>query len=309
MIGYVTVGSNDLEKARGFYDALMPAIGASRIMEFGDNFTMYGTGMGKPGFAVCKPHDGNAATAGNGNMASIACDSRAKVDALYAKAMALGGSCEGAAGGSRRGGRAGVLRRLFPRPRRQQARRFLHRPCAASLSGDAGSAQPRWRSGRGGYGNRRQGRGGAGQGRRGWSSRACRGRRLRGSLQGDCGAWRPVADRRRRRRDDQRRRLGAGWHRHHPRHPAPGNAQSFCARPRHSRRPRRSGAGDCARRRPARRRGRDERSRVHQQQRHRTLSVDGRRPRSPAAGGSAEASAWRCSSPRFERWPGSTTSA
>ena len=34
---------------------LMPAIGASRIMEFGDNFTMYGTGMGKPGFAVCKP--------------------------------------------------------------------------------------------------------------------------------------------------------------------------------------------------------------------------------------------------------------
>jgi predicted lactoylglutathione lyase len=98
MIGYVTVGSNDLEKARGFYDALMPAIGASRIMEFGDNFTMYGTGMGKPGFAVCKPHDGNAATAGNGNMASIACDSRAKVDALYAKAMELGGTDEGAPG-------------------------------------------------------------------------------------------------------------------------------------------------------------------------------------------------------------------
>ena len=91
MIGYVTVGSNDLEKSRRFYDALMPTIGASRIMEFGDNFTMYGTGMGKPGFAVCKPHDGNAASAGNGNMASIACDSRTKVDALHAKAMELGG--------------------------------------------------------------------------------------------------------------------------------------------------------------------------------------------------------------------------
>ena len=102
MIGYVTVGSNDLEKARGFYDALMPAIGASRIMEFGDNFTMYGTGMGKPGFAVCKPHDGNAATAGNGNMASIACDSRAKVDALYAKAMELGGTRRRPAGSARR---------------------------------------------------------------------------------------------------------------------------------------------------------------------------------------------------------------
>ena len=98
MIGYVTVGSNDLDKSRGFYDALMPVIGAKRIMEFGDNFTMYGTGLGKPGLAVCKPHDGNAATAGNGNMASIACDSRARVDALYAKAMELGGSCEGPPG-------------------------------------------------------------------------------------------------------------------------------------------------------------------------------------------------------------------
>ena len=98
MIGYVAVGSNDLEKSRAFYDALMPVIGAGRIMEFGDNFTMYGTGLGKPGLAVCKPHDGNAATAGNGNMASIACDSRARVDALYAKAMELGGSCEGPPG-------------------------------------------------------------------------------------------------------------------------------------------------------------------------------------------------------------------
>lgn len=98
MIGYVTVGSNDLVKAREFYDQLMPTIGASRIMEFGDNFTMYGTGMNRPGLAVCKPYDGSAATAGNGNMASIACDSRAKVDALYAKAMDLGATDEGAPG-------------------------------------------------------------------------------------------------------------------------------------------------------------------------------------------------------------------
>jgi catechol 2,3-dioxygenase-like lactoylglutathione lyase family enzyme len=98
MIGYVTVGSNDLEKARSFYDALMPAIAASRIMEFGDNFTMYGTGMNRPGFAICKPYNGDPAAAGNGNMAAIACDSRAKVDALYAKAMELGGTDEGAPG-------------------------------------------------------------------------------------------------------------------------------------------------------------------------------------------------------------------
>jgi len=98
VIGYVTVGSNDLPKARNFYDILMPAIGASRIMEFGDNFTMYGTGMGKPGLAVVKPYDGRAAACGNGHMAAIVCDSRAKVDALHAKAMELGGTDEGAPG-------------------------------------------------------------------------------------------------------------------------------------------------------------------------------------------------------------------
>ena len=98
MIGYVTVGSNDLDKARGFYDQLMPAIGAKRIMEFGDHFTIYGSGMNRPGLAVCKPYNGNSATVGNGNMAAIACDSRAKVDALYAKAMELGGTDEGPPG-------------------------------------------------------------------------------------------------------------------------------------------------------------------------------------------------------------------
>jgi catechol 2,3-dioxygenase-like lactoylglutathione lyase family enzyme len=98
MIGYVTVGSNDLDRARAFYDELMPVIGAGRMMEFGDNFTMYGTGMGNPGLAVCRPYDGNPATAGNGNMASMIVDSRAKVDALYAKAIELGGSCEGPPG-------------------------------------------------------------------------------------------------------------------------------------------------------------------------------------------------------------------
>ncbi len=98
MIGYVTVGSNDLDKSRAFYDALMPSIGASRIMEFGDNFTMYGTSLGRPGLAICKPYNGNSANAGNGNMAAIACDTREKVDALYAKAIELGGTDEGPPG-------------------------------------------------------------------------------------------------------------------------------------------------------------------------------------------------------------------
>jgi catechol 2,3-dioxygenase-like lactoylglutathione lyase family enzyme len=98
MIGYVTIGSNDLEKARSFYDALMPTLGAGRMLEFGDNFTMYGTGMGRPGLAVCKPYNGDEASIGNGNMTAIACATRAKVDAIHSKAMELGASDEGAPG-------------------------------------------------------------------------------------------------------------------------------------------------------------------------------------------------------------------
>jgi catechol 2,3-dioxygenase-like lactoylglutathione lyase family enzyme len=98
MIGYVVVGSNDLDRARQFYDQLMPTIGAGRILEFGENFTMYGTSMGRPALAVAKPYDGRPATAGNGNMAAFALDTRAKVDALYARAIELGGTCEGPPG-------------------------------------------------------------------------------------------------------------------------------------------------------------------------------------------------------------------
>ena len=99
MIGYATVGTNDIDRARGFYDDLLGQIGARRVMEFPQNgFTMYGTGARAPGLAVTRPYNGEAATAGNGNMAAIVVDSRDKVDRLHAKAMELGGADEGAPG-------------------------------------------------------------------------------------------------------------------------------------------------------------------------------------------------------------------
>lgn len=98
MIGYVTLGSNDLASARAYYDALFGSIGAARLMEFGENFTMYGTAWGKPAVAITKPYNGEAASAGNGNMTAIVMDSRDKVDAFYNKAMELGGSDEGPPG-------------------------------------------------------------------------------------------------------------------------------------------------------------------------------------------------------------------
>jgi len=99
MIGYVTLGTNDLDRARAFYDALLAELGARRLMEFPENgFTLYGTSFGKPGIAVTRPYNGEPAVAGNGNMAAIVVDAREKVDGLYAKAMALGASDEGAPG-------------------------------------------------------------------------------------------------------------------------------------------------------------------------------------------------------------------
>jgi catechol 2,3-dioxygenase-like lactoylglutathione lyase family enzyme len=101
MIGYVTLGSNDMVKARGFYDALCGSIGAKRIMDFGEGdggFTMWGTSFDVPGIAVTKPFDQQPATVGNGCMTALVVDERAKVDALHAKALALGGSCEGPPG-------------------------------------------------------------------------------------------------------------------------------------------------------------------------------------------------------------------
>lgn len=99
MIGYVTLGTNDLDRARAFYDALLAELGASRKMQFEETgFTLYGTGDRRPGIAVTRPYDGNPATAGNGNMTAIVVDRRELVDRLHARALELGGSDEGAPG-------------------------------------------------------------------------------------------------------------------------------------------------------------------------------------------------------------------
>lgn len=101
MIGYATLGTNDIDRARAFYDALLGTIGASRIMEFGEDaggFTMWGTAWDKPAIALTRPFDGEAAAPGNGTMLAIPMLERAQVDAFHGKALELGGSNEGAPG-------------------------------------------------------------------------------------------------------------------------------------------------------------------------------------------------------------------
>ena len=96
MIGYVTLGTNDLPRAAAFYDALLAVIGGKRTMEF-DGFIVWSTGRG-PGLALTRPFDGKAATVGNGMMVALAAGARDKVDAVYRKAIELGAADEGKPG-------------------------------------------------------------------------------------------------------------------------------------------------------------------------------------------------------------------
>jgi len=97
MIGYVTLGTNDLARASKFYDALLGEIGGKRMLE-SDRFVSWSAGEHSPGLGVIKPFDGKSATGGNGTMVALAMDSREKVDALYNKAMKLGAKDEGPPG-------------------------------------------------------------------------------------------------------------------------------------------------------------------------------------------------------------------
>ena len=97
MIGYVTLGTNDLARASAFYDALLAEIGAKRMMDLGRGIA-WGVAMDKPMLCVMTPFDGQAATVGNGVMIAIDVGSRENVDRVYRKALELGGKDEGPAG-------------------------------------------------------------------------------------------------------------------------------------------------------------------------------------------------------------------
>ena len=104
MIGYVTLGTNDLPRATAFYDALLAEVGIKRMMEFGDRGCAWGSAMDKPMLAIMTPFDKKPATVGNGVMIGIAVDSRDQVDRIHKKALELGGTDEGPVGLRAKGG-------------------------------------------------------------------------------------------------------------------------------------------------------------------------------------------------------------
>jgi predicted lactoylglutathione lyase len=112
MIGYVTLGTNDLDRAVAFYDELLAVLGARRFMEDPGHFVAWAVAPDKPAISVTRPYDGKAATVGNGVMVALAVTSKDMVHKVYDKAIALGAQDEGPAGPRFEGFYAGYFRDL-----------------------------------------------------------------------------------------------------------------------------------------------------------------------------------------------------
>jgi len=97
MFSHVTVGSNDIARAKAFYDNVTRPLGLVRHMEFPDGIG-YGRQGGRPQLWIVKPLDKNAATVGNGITIGLDADTRPAVDAAHAAAIANGGKDEGKPG-------------------------------------------------------------------------------------------------------------------------------------------------------------------------------------------------------------------
>ena len=91
MIGYITIGTNDINKAAAFYDVLFKLMDMGRFME-SDQFIAWGKPDGAAGFSITKPFDGQPATVGNGVMIALAAPSKELVNKIHAKALETGGN-------------------------------------------------------------------------------------------------------------------------------------------------------------------------------------------------------------------------
>ena len=98
MIGYVTLGTNDLPRAVAYYDALFDFINVGRFMEIDDYFVAWAPSPEAPALSITIPFNKEKATVGNGVMVALFMETPEKVDAFYKKAIELGGTDEGAPG-------------------------------------------------------------------------------------------------------------------------------------------------------------------------------------------------------------------
>jgi catechol 2,3-dioxygenase-like lactoylglutathione lyase family enzyme len=108
LFAYICLGSNNLERSAGFYDATMAVLGYRRCVTDGESGTSWADWIGwglyeqegavQDALWICKPYDGAPATVSNGGMVALWAKDWASVDEFHAKALAHGGVSEGAPG-------------------------------------------------------------------------------------------------------------------------------------------------------------------------------------------------------------------
>ena len=94
LIGYVTIGTNDLGSSGRFYDALLADLGATRVMA-DERMIGWGVSPGETMFSVITPFDGNGASVGNGVMVAFNVESPENGEKIYHRALSLGATDEG----------------------------------------------------------------------------------------------------------------------------------------------------------------------------------------------------------------------
>ena len=95
MIGYAMLGTNDIPRAKAFYDPLMAIVGATLNAAYSTETRLW-YGRRNDGLVVLtQPYDGQPASPGNGNMLALPVANRGQVNAVHAKALELGAANEG----------------------------------------------------------------------------------------------------------------------------------------------------------------------------------------------------------------------
>lgn len=97
MIGYTTLGTGDLERARAFYDAVLAPLGGRRTLSYERSQYWGGPGRGAM-LGITLPFDGAQQSVGNGVMVALAADTPEAIATVHAAALAAGGTCEGPPG-------------------------------------------------------------------------------------------------------------------------------------------------------------------------------------------------------------------
>ena len=99
MVGFVMVGTNDLDKAINFYDSILDVIDLKMVGKT-DTYASYApkNNLEAIEFYVTIPFNNEKATIGNGTQISFYIDSKKKVDTFHSLALSLGAKDEGAPG-------------------------------------------------------------------------------------------------------------------------------------------------------------------------------------------------------------------